>query len=342
MILLNYRDYAERFLTECYASLERQTYPRERFTVFVVNNAATESGGALVRRLARWARLIENRENLGWAGGNNRAIAVALSGGFDAVVLMNIDTVAEREWLSELVAAAASPGVHILQSVILLHGTDRINSLGNLIHFLGYGYCHGYDHRLGEVKPEPLHFASGAAMLVKREVFERVGLFREEYFLYYEDMEFCWRARLAGFRVGLAERSVCHHKYDFSGKIDQLYLLERNRLLTLFTLERKRTLLLTLPCLIAAQLLSGVYFWFKGYGNVMGRMLAYFSRPGVWKWIIRKRREVGRFRKTADREIVGRFKGQIVFAEVRHPALLYVLNPLLRAYWAVIRPLIFW
>ena len=122
----------------------------------------------------------------------------------------------ERGLRGGKLAADVQSDVHILQSTVLLGGGETLQTDGNRLHYLGYGYCGGYGRaRTAPPKETSIDYASGAAMLVKREVFEAVGLFRDEYFLYYDDMEFCWRARLAGFNVGIAASSICRHQYNF-------------------------------------------------------------------------------------------------------------------------------
>ena len=286
--------------------------------------------------------LLPQRENLGWAGGNNAGIRAALAEGVDLIAALNMDTVVEPSWLRELVQEAlAHPGLHILQSKILLFGTDRINSVGNRIQFLGYGNCNGYGQPDRPGLPAyPMDYASGAAMLVRREVFERIGLFREEYFMYYDDMEFCWRARLAGFNVGLAERSVCRHKYDFARVSSSLFFLERNRLLTLLGLAERRTLACILPCLLAAQGTLALYLILAGRGGAMPRLARTFCRVETWRQVAGHRRLAARLRRRSDAEIVGGFAGPITFAELDSPAFRLLINPLLTAYWAAARRLI--
>ena len=344
VILLNYGDYAQRYLEPCYESLRRQTYPAERFQVFVVSNGVTAHSRSLIARVAPEARVFENAENIGWSGGNNRAIRVALEEGFDLFVMLNLDTVVEPDWLNELVESAVDqPETQIFQSKIMLDGTNRINSLGNRVQYLGYGYCLGYGQEDGHVPRKlAMDFASGASMLVKREVFEKVGLFREEYFMYYDDLEFCWRARIAGFRVGLVEASVCFHKYDFTSRLGMLYYLQRNRLLTLLTLERLGTIVVTAPCLIVSEVIVSLYFIARGWGRTTWKLLRYFLRWKTWRSIAARRQEIRALRTTKDTEIVGRFAADVMFAEVDSPAMRYLCNPLLRIYWAVAKRFIIW
>jgi len=344
VVLVNYGDYAQRYLSDCYRSLLQQTYPATDFTIFIVHNGVEEAERRHAANVAPTARFLGNDDNRGWGGGNNTAIRAALDEGFDCCVLLNIDSVAEPEWLQRLVEAAQlRPDAHILQSAILLHGTDRINSIGNRIQFLGYGYCYGYGRlRTDCPPPASIDYASGAAMLVKRSVFEAIGLFREEYFMYYDDVEFCWRARLAGFNIGLAERSICHHKYTFETTLQCLFHIQRNRLLTLLTLERAGTLLVIAPALLVAELLLVVYFPLRGWGAVEWRVLRELMRVTTWRWIAEHRRAIKVLRRRTDAEIVRGFSGGVVFAEVQQPILRYLLNPLLQLYWCLARQLIRW
>jgi GT2 family glycosyltransferase len=297
-----------------------------------------------VERIAPQARVLHNPENFGWSGGNNTALRVALQESCEHAVLLNVNALPEPTWLSALMQAAArSPELHILQSVILLHGTDRLNSFGNRLHYLGYGYCNGY----GQPQDAPhrrlvMDFASGASMLVRREVFDRVGLFREDYFLYYDDVEFSWRARLAGFNVGMAEQSVCFHKYDFQNTLRFLDCLQRNRLMTLLTLEKLRTIAVILPCLLLAEAAITACLVARGQGGVQWRLMKYFLRPATWRTIRERRRDIRRLRVRPDAEVVRRFAGAIAFPELNQPLLRYLVNPLLRLYWALARLCILW
>jgi GT2 family glycosyltransferase len=344
VIVVNHADYTRRYLADCYASLAAQTYPAGSFTLFIVNNGLLEEEARLTERLAPSSRILRLPENVGWGGGNNAAIRIALEERFDYIVLLNIDVTVDSTWLAHLVRAAdGRPDTHIFQSLILLHGTTRINSLGNRIQFLGFSYCQGYGKQVvGASRPEVVDYASGTAMLVKREVFEAIGLFRDDYFMYYDDVEFCWRARIAGYAVGVADSSVCHHKYAFATTLRWLYHLDRNRLTTLLTLERPGTLALILPCLLIAEALLTVYYVCRGWGVGRLRLLWHFAKPGTWTSILRNRQAVRKIRKRSDADIVTHFAAEIVFAEVDGLVIRYVLNPLLRLYWSLVRPLIRW
>ena len=179
-------------------------------------------------------------------------------------------------------------------------------------------------------------------MLLKRQVFERIGLFCEEFFLSYDDMELCWRARLAGFHVGLAERSVCHHAYNFQARLEWLYFFQRNRLLTLLTLERLGTILLIIPCLAVSELVVGLYFIAQGRAQTVWALLRYFLRWETWTAIAARRRILGRLRVRKDAEIVKPFAGPVMFTAVDSLAMRCLVNPVLQLYWNAVKWLIVW
>lgn len=343
IILVNWRAYAKGYLAEFWESLENQTYPKESFSVFIADNETSPESREGIKSIAQDAHIIPNKENLGWAGGNNTAIKKAQKEDFKYFAIVNMDTVLDKNWLSELVKKAEEDKFDIIQSKIIIPEKNIINSLGNRIQFLGYGYCNCYG------KPAScssfnttMDYASGASMLVKKEVFARIGFFREEFFMYHDDLEFCWRARLAGFNVGLAEKSICYHKYIFSSTIDHLYYMDRNRLLTLFTLEKTGTIILTLPFLIAFEFAMTFYNILKGWGKERLRLFRYLFSADFRKYIKRVRQEVKKYRRLKDADIVKGFAGKIVFAEIDNTILKYILNPIMSFYWFMVRNLIFW
>ena len=344
VILVNYQDYAAQHLPMCYDSLQAQTYPAESMTVFIVDHASTERSRGQLAQWAPAARLLRTGRNMGWGTGNNVALEVALAEGYDYLIMLNMDVVVDPGWLHWLVETAQDrPDLHIIQSRILLFGSGRVNSLGNRIQYLGYGYCQGYGQDASTpVDGLTVDFASGAAMLVKHEVFERIGRFREDYFLYGDDLEFCWRARVAGYRVGVAEQSICYHKYSPLNVRNFLYDADRNRLTTMLTLAKPGTLALVLPCLLVAELIMTVYACFRGWGAARARLFRHFLRPSTWASIAAHRRGIQTLRRVPDARIVRQFAGQLVLAGRPHPLMQWLLNPLLVGYWTVIRWMIVW
>lgn len=346
---------AKPYLENCFNSLARISYPREALEIIVVDNASTDGTADWIREHVVSATLIRNQDNLGFAGGNNVGIRHALARGAEFVYLLNQDTSVAPDFLDEAVRAAqADSKIGAVQSFLLLHPErDRVNSMGNAIHFLGFGYTRGYRLLRSDAEDEiarwrqrdpalRIAYASGAGALFSAAALREAGLFDEELFLYHEDLDLGWRLRLAGYENVLAPQSVVYHEYEFSRSIGKWYWMERNRFLVLAKNYRLATLVLILPALvlmelgiIALSLRSG--WWrekFKGY--------AYLARLHNWQMLLHKRREAQRRRRVADRMVTSFFTGVITFQDVMNPVLRYLANPFFQAYWYIVRKIIFW
>lgn len=341
IVLINYRDYAKRFLKECYRSLEAQT--DKDFDVFIADNETSKETQEFIKKTTPNAKIIPNKGNLGWAGGNNSAIKGNLDK-YDYFILLNMDVVLDKDWLKELIEYIEKSDIAIAQSKIVIHEKNQINSLGNRIQYLGYGYCNAYGkgaHCTIEKEGCQIDYASGASMIVKSEVFKKIGLFREEFFMYHDDLEFCWRARLAGFNIGVAEKSVCHHKYSFGSTMNLIYFMERNRILTLFGLERIWSLILILPMLIPFEIAMLFYLALQGKFIPKLRAMFYPLTPTGIKLISSIRKEVKGYRVTSDKKIVKNFAGKVEFSEIQNPILEKIANPILNLYWKIVRTIIY-
>ncbi len=222
-----------RFLDDCLGSLAGQTYPAGRWEVVLVDNGSTDGSAAHVRTRYPWVRVIETGRNLGFTGGNNVGIRHCVG---EFVALLNNDTVVRPRWLEALVeAAGADERVGGVASKLLFkHEPGRINSAGLHLYRDGRGGDRGFrEADEGQYEDEAEVFgACGAAVLLRRAMLEDVGLFDERFFLYYEDLDLAWRARLRGWRFRYAPRSVVYHVHcGTSGEASPLftYFVERNR-----------------------------------------------------------------------------------------------------------------
>jgi len=178
--------------------------------------------------------LICNDTNLGFAGGNNVGIKYALEHGADYIMLLNNDAIAAPDFLDELVKAAESNSSYgILGSRIYRYGTNEIVFDGGKINFWLNRGEHS-DYKLTAISNTLVEYITGAAMLIKREVIAKIGLMREEYFLYYEDVDWCIRARRAGYQCVLVPSSKVWHKVSATnkeGSPSYIYYHTRNALM---------------------------------------------------------------------------------------------------------------
>jgi len=206
--------------------------------IVVDNGSSDDSVAALQARFSSSLQLIQSDQNLGFAGGNNLGIQRALDQGAKWILLINNDTYVAPTFLHEMENAVKSAeGLGIIGAVILYHDfPERIWYFGDrLIPGLlaTKSLYHGQIYQDQFPSLVPVDFVSGCGMLVNSEVFKRIGFFDITYFMYGEEVDLCWRARTAGFRLAVATQAKMWHKVSASSNRDQStsrYLRIRNQI----------------------------------------------------------------------------------------------------------------
>ncbi len=342
IILINYKDYAKKYLAECLDGLRRQDYAGHS-RLFIVDNASTEDSWKYLKELAPEAEIIRNENNDGFAKGNNDAMRVAMALDFDYVFLLNMDTIITENCLSELVKAAEiDTKVGAVQARLMLHPeTELINSLGNTTHFLGFGYCVGYREKMDDQKMaiRDIMYPSGAAVLFPVSALREVGLLDEVFWMYNEDQDLGWRLWLAGYSCIVAPVAVVYHKYEFSKSISKYYWMDRNRVLAMWKNYRLLTLVLIFPAFVIMELGLLLFAIKGGWLKEKLKVWAYFLKPATWIYIIKERASVQLTRKVGDYQILSLFSGRIWYQEVGDWKLRAV-NPVFAAYFWLVKLLI--
>lgn len=349
IILINYQNYAVRFLAECRDSLRRQDYPAESFCVYVIDNASTPETENFLRATYPEAELM-TRADGNYAAANNLGFRRAIADGCDYLVTVNMDTEMEADWLSQLVIALdGRPEAAIAQSKVLLYprgdedrAVPKINSLGNIFHFLGFGFtfCYGEPDRPVSGYPEINGYASGCSFIIRAAVWEAVGGYNEEFYMYHDDVELSLKVRLSGHKIILAPRSVIRHKYEFDRSVRMLYYIERNRVLTLFAFYPLWLLILITPPALAIQLGLLLYAGVHGWLKTSFRVYAYFLCPKNYVKLHKYRREIKRLSTVPFSDLAGSFSGRIEFQEIANPLLNRLVNPVLDLYWNIVKRII--
>jgi GT2 family glycosyltransferase len=190
--------------------------------VILVDNASADGTAAAVRKTyGDRVTVIENAENLGFSRGNNVGIRRALDEGADFVLLLNNDTVVDPALVDRLVEVIAKSGdIGIVgPKIYYASPPDRIWFAGGRIHL-----ARGVSKHIGIRERDTgrydsirdVDYVTGCALLARREVFERIGYLDPVFAAYYEDADFCVRARRAGFRVVYAPAGKVWHKISAS------------------------------------------------------------------------------------------------------------------------------
>jgi len=342
IILGNYKDYAERYLGDCLRGIERQNY-QDEIKVFIFDNETSPKSFETLSRMAPQAELILNKNNDGFAKGNNDAMKLALAQSFDYIFLLNMDTIIDENCVTEMIKAIDSDKkIGAVQALLLLHPeTDKINSIGNTTHFLGFGYSDGYrelliDHKLSN---REIHYPSGAAVMFQRHTLETIGLFDEELWMYNEDQDIGWSLWLAGFKCVLAKDAIVYHKYEFSRSITKHYWMDRNRLIVIFKNYHWLTLILILPALMVMEFGLILFSLKSGWFSEKKKVWQYFLRVSTWGYLWRARQKTQQLRKVGDNKIIDLIVGRIWYQEIEDWKL-KIMNPVFDLYWQIIKALI--
>ena len=349
VIIVNYKNYAERFLRECRDSLRAQSYPKDLYQVYIIDNASSDSSRNYLKESYPEAIVVPRKDG-NYSAANNAGIKKALEDGCEYFVIANMDAKFDKNWLAELINAVRSDEkIGIAQSKILLYPKTeeewkkpKINSLGNIIHFLGFGFTKGYNEPDYEIKgfPEIKGYASGCSFIVKKEVIDKIGGYNEEYYMYHDDMEIGWKAKLAGYKIVLAPKSIMRHKYDFARSVLMLYYMERNRHIAMLTFYSPRTLLLIFPAAVFMDLGILLYSVPSGWFITKLKVYFYFLKPKSWLKIFKQRQKIKSFREIKDRDIVRSFSGKVLFQEIENPVLKYIANPIFNFYWNIVKKIL--
>jgi len=268
------------FLRDCVASVY-STQPEVE--VVVVDNASTD--GSVERAKAEFPaiRVVRNRRNAGFGAGNNAGAARA-RGTF--LVFLNPDAVVTEGWLEALVRPLAEdPSVGLVTPKVLLRkDPDRINVAGLNVHLSGISMCRGLGSPRASLGEEAeIAAISGVAFATRRDVFEAIDGFDEDFFLYLEDVDLSVQAWLAGYRCLYVPRAVVLHDYD-KVEVDtrKTFHVEQGRYLMLLKSFTWRTLLGLLPTLFLAELITWGWLLCHNPRAVTQKLHAYH-------WILRHR-----------------------------------------------------
>jgi len=225
IIIVNWN--TKKFLKDCICSLQSQSFTD--FEIILVDNASADDSVTFVKTNFPKVQIIENKENLGFAEGNN--IGIKNSTG-KIIVLFNPDAVAQKNWLNILVNA-------IIDKPKIAAVTGKMYYLGD-----DYGknavFCTW--SKLDPISATPTNFhddepaslvdyLSGAAMVVRRDVLNKIGLIDKDYFLYFEETDLCARMIRAGYNLMYIPSAVVWHAVSpLSTSEKKIYFMERSRI----------------------------------------------------------------------------------------------------------------
>jgi N-acetylglucosaminyl-diphospho-decaprenol L-rhamnosyltransferase len=300
----------------------------------VVDNGSRDGTAAVVRETEPRAELLEQTRNVGFAGGCNVGAEASTAA---LMLFLNPDAIPAEGAVEALRRAAVErPEWAAWQALVTLPGGREINTSGGVAHFLGLGWA-GSCGQPVDAAPRGLtevSFASGAALVVRREAWDRVGGFDERYFMYGEDLDLGLRLWLGGYEVGLAPAARVEHAYEFAKGERKWQLLERNRWWTVLSVYPGGLLLLLLPALLGAE--AALLLVAARGGWLRAKLQAQATVVRDLPEILARRREVQSARVIGSSRLAERLSANLDSPYLSGAARVPVLAALQRGYWAAV------
>jgi GT2 family glycosyltransferase len=268
VIILNYNGI--QYLDACLSALRRQTF--RDFRTVLVDNGSTDGSREFVRSRFPEAELIALPENIGFSGGVNAGIRAADT---PFVILLNNDTEVFPDFVEAMVSGirkrpkAFSCAAKMLQ----YHDPERLDGAGDFYSAMGWAYARGKDKAAEKYKKAARIFSSCAgAAIYRREYLNRTGLFDEEHFVYLEDLDLGYRARIAGYENWfLPDARVLHVGSASSGSRYNEFKIRYSARNNIYLIWKNMPLLqwlLNFPFLLAGFGIKALFFRRKGYGKI--------------------------------------------------------------------------
>jgi GT2 family glycosyltransferase len=333
---------AESRLADLINSLKTLDYPSDLIKFVFVDNNSVDNSIEVVKNGLIEAIVIENDKNLGFAAANNQAYEKAKELKGDYFFLLNDDTIISPDCVNKLVEdIEKDKNIGAVQAKLLLYPEkELINSYGNKLNFLGFGYCGGYRERNRTGESFEVPYPSGGACLLSMEALEKIGLFDDYFFMYHEDVDLGWRLKLAGYKSMFSPSAIVYHKYVFKNSSFKYYYLERNRLLTVLKNYKILTLALFFPAFIFMEL--GILLFALKRGWFKEKIRSYIWLINNLHLILLGRKKIRKIRLNKDRVIIKLMCSEINFSEIDNFILKYFTNPFLNIYLFLFSKIIYW
>lgn len=220
----------------CIASLAK--YSRSFQQIVLINNDENITlFPSQFKKINKKLHIINNEKNLGFAAGVNVGIRYALSQKAEYIFLLNNDTIVEKDFLKKLVHVLKKEKTSgIVGPAIWFRKDGKIlYDLGGRVNMFFGRTSHDEVEKITDVHQRLVQYISGCCMLIKNRVFEKVGLFDERFFLYYEDVDFCLRAKQAGFLSHVLPSVTIYHELSkAAGKVSTIAVYHQTKSGVLF------------------------------------------------------------------------------------------------------------
>lgn len=300
IIIVNWN--GKHLLSECLTSIRRQHF--KSFTTILVDNGSTDGSVKFVQEQYPEVKMVALSKNMGFATANNIAIRQSNT---QYVALLNNDAVADPMWASHLVGAIESyPEAGFAASKILFyHHPQMIDRAGDGYSIAGAGILRGRNKPAAAYNQKEWIFgACAAAALYKKRMLDDIGLFDEDFFLLYEDVDLSFRAQLKGYKCLYVPEAVVYHRASSSIIHDSpvsIYYGHRNLEWTYFKNMPNRLILKTILFHAIYNAAAGLFF--LSTGKIKDWLRAKADAFRNFKSILAKRQGIQREKRVDDQDI---------------------------------------
>ncbi|MBF0223900.1 MAG: glycosyltransferase family 2 protein [Desulfobacterales bacterium] len=310
VIIVNFN--GAKFIEKCLDSLNNQEF--KAFSVIIVDNASSDNSVELIERKYKNFKLIKLDKNFGFAIANNIALKVVNT---EYVALLNNDAVADKIWLKKLIETLDNnPSAAFAASKMLFFDNPKvIDRAGDAYTQAGTGSLRGRGLSYSCYnKKEWIFGACAGSALYRKKILDKIGLFDEDFFLLYEDVDLSFRFQLKGYKCIYVPDAFVYHKSSMSIGNDSwisVYYSHRNLEWTYIKNMPKNLLYRTIIPHIIYDFASFLYFLIKGKGFVFLKAKI-DSIKGLNK-ILKKRRLIQKEKRVGDDYIWSLFQKEIFF-----------------------------
>lgn len=309
IIIVNHN--GKHHLNTCFNSILKTDFPS--FETILVDNQSTDGSIEYVREKFKWVKVIKN-DSIIYPEANNIGVNNSMG---KYIVFLNNDTEVDKNWLKELVNVIEKyPKVAACTcKVKLFSNRSLLNSAGMECDIYGFAFSRGlicrdnFEVDKGQYdKLEEVFATYSAAMMIRKDVFAKIGGFNKDFGFHYEEIDLSWRARLAGYKILYVPRAVVYHKMGGAKSVYTVknkYFIEKNRLRTMIQNYSLSMLFKILPFYFTLKSLEfSLYIGFRKFNDSLEIALGVLNTIKKLPRILRERKSVQRFRKVKDDEIV--------------------------------------
>lgn len=275
----------KQWLPTCLEALSGQSY--RDFEIIFVDDGSTDGSATWVAEHYPQVQLIEQQPHVGFAAANNIGIRAARG---RHIVTLNNDTRPDAHFLRELVAGLTAPDVGMVAAQMRLWDTPEVlDSAGIVVDWAGFGWNRAWGQPISAWRePGEVFGPCAGAALYRRAMLDAIGLFDEDFYAYYEDVDLAWRARRAGWRCWYAPKAWTLHKHSATGRLfsrKKVFLLNRNRLWVIIKNYALPDLLWAWPVIILGDWLSAArQLWqTKSWTPLHARGSALLGARRMWR-----------------------------------------------------------